>query len=109
MQAKTVHSCLFKKIDCFFVLRCGLIAMTKENWIPACASNLTSLPTTLAGLFLLRFELHSIRSQRESRSLLANPYVLIIPQAKLMGLFHLRFELRFSRSQRVSLFIYKLF
>ncbi len=31
--------------------------------------NPTSLPTTLAGLFLLRFELHSIRSQRESRSL----------------------------------------
>ena len=28
MQEKTVHSCLFKKIDCFFIRSGGLIAMT---------------------------------------------------------------------------------
>jgi len=39
--------------------------VVSEDWI----TDPTSLPTTLAGLFLLRLELHLIRSQRESRSL----------------------------------------
>jgi hypothetical protein len=34
MQEKTVYSCLFKKMDCFFVHWCGLIAITEEYWIP---------------------------------------------------------------------------
>jgi hypothetical protein len=39
--------------------------VVSEDWI----TDPTSLPTTLAGLFFLRFELHLIRSQRKSRSL----------------------------------------
>ena len=49
--------------DCStYKLQCILVS---KAWI----TDPASLPTTLAGLFLFRFELHLIRSQRESRSL----------------------------------------
>ena len=49
--------------DCStYKLQCILVS---KAWI----TDPASLPTTLAGLFLFRFDLHSIRSQRESQSL----------------------------------------
>ena len=55
----------FLKIqNCIFYM-----SHTIPRAVPGCARYPTSLSTMLAGLFLLHFELHTIRSQRESRSL----------------------------------------